>query len=186
MVMRLPEGDRYSHSLAKMKANLSVGMGGRVAEELIFGADHVTNGASGDIKQATGLARAMVTQWGLSDKIGMIDYSDDDTSYKQIRISGTTSSTIEDEVRRLVDDGYQKAKTILTEHMDDLHKLAKALLEYELLSGDEIKDLLDGKPIIRDSGDDEDGNTTAGASVPSSVPSMTTEEEDDGSLPQGA
>jgi cell division protease FtsH len=159
MVMHLPKGDRYSFSLAKMKANLSVGMGGRVAEELIFGRDHVTNGASGDIRQATGLARAMVTSWGMSDKIGMIDYSEDDQMYQQKRISGVTASTIEDEVRSLVDEGYQKAKSILTKHLDDLHTLAKALLEYELLSGDEIKDVLAGKPIIRyDSNDDKDGD----------------------------
>jgi len=169
MVMRLPEGDRYSISYAKMKANLSVGMGGRVAEEIIFGADYVTNGASGDIKQSTSLARAMVTQWGLSEKIGMIDYSDDDNNpYQGKRISGTTSAAIEEEVRALVDAGYQKAKKVLTDNLDDLHKLANALLEYELISGNEIKDLLAGKPIIRH-GRDDDAAAAPKSSVPSSV-----------------
>lgn len=154
MVMRLPEGDRYSMSLAKMKADLSVTMGGRVAEEIIFGKDHVTSGASGDIKQATRLASAMVKEWGLSDEIGMIDYGDDPVSYRERRISGTTSTHIEKEVRRLIDEAYLKAKKILTDNIEDLHKVAKALLEYELLSGDEIKALLRGEAIIRTDSDD--------------------------------
>lgn len=170
MVMRLPEGDRYSQSKAKMKANLSVAMGGRVAEEIIFGKDFVTSGASGDIQQATSLSRAMVTQWGLSDEIGMIDYGDDDNSYQPKRISSATSAKIEEEVRKLVDEGYNKAMQVLTDHLEDLHTLAKALLEYELLSGDEIKDLLEGKPIIREDKDDDNGGTPV-SSVPSSVPS---------------
>ncbi|MCK5373663.1 MAG: ATP-dependent zinc metalloprotease FtsH, partial [Alphaproteobacteria bacterium] len=150
MVVRLPEGDRYSHSLAKMKANLSVGMGGRVAEEIIFGKEFVTNGASGDIQQVSSMARAMVMQWGLSDKIGMVDYSDEPSSYRERRISADTSAKIEEEVRRLIDEGYVRAKTIITENIDDLHIIAKALLEYELLSGDELKGLLRGEPILRD------------------------------------
>lgn len=156
MVMRLPEGDRYSYSLAKMRANLSVGMGGRVAEEVIFGKEYVTNGASGDIQQVSSMARAMVTKWGLSEKIGMVDYGDDPTSYKDRKISSETSSEIESEVRRFIDEGYNKAKKVITENIDDLHKIAKALLEYELLSGDEIKGLLRGEPIIRYDADDED------------------------------
>lgn len=167
MVMRLPEGDRYSMTLAKMKADLAVTMGGRVAEEIIFGRDHVTSGASGDIKQATRLATSMVTEWGLSDDIGMIDYGDDPNSYKDKRISSTTSLAIETEIRGLVDEGYQKAKKILTDNIDDLHKLAKALLEYELLSGDEIKALLRGEAIIRDDGDDTPSDTPPRPSVPS-------------------
>ena len=150
MVMRLPEGDRYSYSLAKMKANLSVGMGGRVAEEVIFGTDQITNGAQGDIQMVSAMARSMVMQWGLSDKIGMVDYSDDPSSYRERRISSETATTIEEEVRRLIDEGYNRAKKIIEENIDDLHTIAKALLEYELLSGDEIKGLLRGEPIIRD------------------------------------
>jgi len=169
MVMRLPEGDRYSFSFAKMKANLSVAMGGRAAEEIIFGADQVTNGASGDIKQATQLARSMVTQWGLSEKIGMIDYGDDQTNPYQVKqISSDTANVIEDEVRGLVDEGYKKAMKVLKDNLGDLHKIAKALLEYELLSGDEIKDIIAGNPIIRDNGDD-DNDGAPRSSVPSSA-----------------
>jgi len=169
MVMRLPEGDRYSFSFAKMKANLSVAMGGRAAEEIIFGADQVTNGASGDIKQATQLARSMVTQWGLSEKIGMIDYGDDHTNPYQVKqISSDTANVIEDEVRGLVDEGYKKAMKVLKDNLGDLHKIAKALLEYELLSGDEIKDIIAGNPIIRDNGDD-DNDGAPRSSVPSSA-----------------
>lgn len=164
MVMRLPEGDRYSFSLAKMRANLSVAMAGRVAEEVIFGKEHVTNGASGDIQQATRLARAMVESWGLSDDIGMVDYSENEPGYMQKRISSETSAHIEKEVRRLIDDGYQKAKRVITENIDDLHKIAKALLEYELLSGDDIKAILRGEKIIRD---DSDGDAPAAAARPS-------------------
>ncbi len=175
MVMRLPEGDRYSQTYARMKANLSVAMGGRVAEELIFGKEYVTSGASGDIKQATSLAKAMVTQWGLSEKIGLIDYGDEPNSYQPKRISGATSSQIEEEIRGFVDEGYKKAKKILTKDMDKLHQLAEALLEYELLSGDEIKDLLDGKSIERSSNDND---AIVQSSVPSSVvPSADTSKD---------
>ncbi|MCB1840570.1 MAG: ATP-dependent zinc metalloprotease FtsH, partial [Alphaproteobacteria bacterium] len=168
MVMRLPEGDRYSYSIAKMKANLSVGMGGRVAEEIIFGKDHVTSGASGDIKQATRLARAMVTEWGFSDSVGMIDYGDDDADYRRKRISGETTKEIEEEVQRLINEGYEKAKKVLTDHIDDLHTIAKALLEYELLSGDEIKGLLRGEPIIRDEPPEAGPSASSRPSVPTS------------------
>ncbi|MCB1592800.1 MAG: AAA family ATPase, partial [Alphaproteobacteria bacterium] len=168
MVMRLPEGDRYSYSLAKMRANLSVGMAGRVAEELIFGKDYVTNGASGDIQQVSSMARAMVMRWGLSEEIGMVDYGDDPASYQGRRISTTMSNKIDAEVRRFIDEGYQKAKQIITEHIDDLHTIAKALLEYELLSGDEIKALLRGEAIIRDEPDDSGHAAPARPSVPTS------------------
>lgn len=145
MVMRLPEGDRYTTPIAKLKANLSVAMGGRVAEELIFGEDQVTTGASGDIQQATMMARKMVTEWGMSEKIGMIDYADNEPGYAPKQISTETAAQIEAEVRSLVDEGYTRAKDILTKKKKDLKKLAEALLEYESLSGDEIKDLLKGK-----------------------------------------
>ncbi len=166
MVMRLPEGDRYSYSLAKMRANLSVGMGGRVAEELIFGAEHVTNGASGDIQQVSNMARSMVMQWGLSERVGMIDYGDDDSDHRQKRISTETATMIEEEVRRFIDEGYQKAKKILTENMDHLHTIAQALLEYEMLTGDEIKDLVANGVIIREDPQDNNDGDTPKSSVP--------------------
>lgn len=176
MVMRLPEGDRYSYSLAKMRANLSVGMGGRVAEEVIFGKDYVTNGASGDIQQVSAMARAMVMEWGLSDEIGMVNFGDDHRTYEKRRISATMSNKIDSEVRRFIDEGYNKAMQIITENIDDLHIIAKALLEYELLSGEEIKALLRGEAIIRHDPDDEGADTPPRSSVPSGG---------GGSVPQG-
>jgi cell division protease FtsH len=180
MVMRLPEGDRYTTPIDKLLANLSVAMGGRVAEEIIFGPAKVTTGASGDIRMASNLARKMVREWGMSDEVGMVDYNDDPSfEYRQSRISGATSAQIEKEVRRLIDEGYARAKKILTDRIDDLHTLAKALLEYESLSGDEINALLRGEPILRD---DPDAGAEKGAKPKSSVPSGG----GIGELPQGA
>ena len=174
VVMRLPENDRLSMSLAKLKADLSVAMGGRVAEEIIFGEEKVTTGASSDIQQATNIARKMVTEWGYSEKLGTIRYAQDQEEVflghsvtQSKNMSDETASLVDAEVRRIVDEAYDKAKKILTDQLDDLHTLAKALLEYELLSGDEIKDLLAGKPIIRDRDDDEPKDTTPRPSVPS-------------------
>lgn len=167
MVMSLPEGDRYSKSLAKMKADLAMTMGGRVAEEIKFGKDNVTSGASSDIQYATSMARAMVMEWGLSDKIGMINYADDVNEYAPRRISEKTARDIEDEVRLLIDTAYKRAMKCLMDNADDFETLAKALLEYELLSGEEIKALLRGEPIIRHDGEDEAATASARSSVPS-------------------
>ena len=187
VVMRLPESDRLSMSREKLHADLSVAMGGRVAEEIIFGHEKVTTGASSDIQQATNIARKMVTEWGLSDKLGTIRYAQDQEevflghSVTQTKnMSDETASLVDAEIRRIVEEGYNRAKQILTDHLDDLHKLAKALLEYELLSGDEIKDLLAGKPIIRDTDDDEPKDTKPKSSVPSGGGLSG------GELPQGA
>ncbi|HOO82316.1 MAG TPA: ATP-dependent zinc metalloprotease FtsH, partial [Alphaproteobacteria bacterium] len=174
LVMRLPEADRLSMSLEKLKADLSVAMGGRVAEEIIFGHDKVTTGASSDIQQATNMARKMVMEWGFSDKLGTIRYAQDQEEVflghsvaQSKNMSDETAATVDSEIRRIVEQGYDKAKQILTENLDDLHKLAKALIEYELLSGDEIKDLLAGKPILRDSDNEPPEDTTPKSSVPS-------------------
>lgn len=173
LVMRLPEGDRISMSLGKLKADLAVAMGGRIAEELIFGAEKVTTGASSDIRQATGMARRMVTEWGMSDKLGPLHYGSDQEevflghSVTQTKnMSDNTAATVDSEVRRIVEEGYTRAENILKEKMDDLHKLAKALLEYEMLSGDEIKALLAGKPIIRDDFDEPKDDGAPKSSVP--------------------
>ncbi|WP_221792255.1 ATP-dependent zinc metalloprotease FtsH [Aquisediminimonas sediminicola] len=156
MVMRLPERDSYSYHRDKMHANMSVAMGGRVAEELIFGYDKVSSGASGDIQYATKLARDMVTQWGMSDKLGPLQYEEPQgetfLGYSQsarVHMSDETAKTIDTEIRRIVDGGYDKAKEVLSQHIDELHALANALLEYETLSGDEIKSLLAGEGIGR-------------------------------------
>lgn len=155
LVMRLPEVDRFSVTRAKLHDDLIVAMGGRAAEEMIFGYDKVTTGASSDITQATNMARAMVTKWGLSDKVGTIDYSDDDDAKGGFSVkkgfSEETEKLIDAEVKRIVAEALSGAKKILTERRSDLEKLAKALLEFETLSGDEIKDLLAGKEIRKSS-----------------------------------
>jgi cell division protease FtsH len=172
MVMRLPEGDRVSMSRAKLEADLAVSMGGRLAEELIFGADYVTTGASSDIKQATEIARRMVTEWGMSDKLGFINYGNDQEEVflghsigQGKKMSDQTAAIVDAEVRLIIDRAYGRARQLLTDKMADLHKLAQALLEYEMLSGDEIKTLIAGGMIIRDD-EGSDAGYTPGSSVP--------------------
>lgn len=152
LVMRLPENDRFSITRAKLHDDLVVAMGGRAAEELIFGYDKVTTGASSDITQATQMARGMVTRWGLSDKVGTIDYADEEGSRfyaAQKTFSEETGKIIDDEVKRIVSEALERAKEILQNKREDLEKLAQALLEFETLTGDEIKDLIAGKQINR-------------------------------------
>lgn len=155
MVMRLPERDRFSVTFAKLKADLAVAMGGRVAEEMIFGAEKITSGASSDIMQATKMARAMVSEWGMSEKIGPVYHAESSDHYlgansRTKSNSEETANIIDNEVKRLIEDAYTHAKKLLEKHLDQLHSLAKALLEYETLAGDEIKDLLEGKGINRE------------------------------------
>ena len=174
MVMRLPERDSYSYHRDKMYANLAVAMGGRVAEEIIFGYDKVSSGASGDIQYATGLARDMVTKWGMSDKVGPVEYAQPEgesflgySSSQPVRMSNATAQLIDDEIKSIVEGGLTRAKQLLTDHVDQLHLLAGALLEYETLSGDEIKKLIAGEEIGRN---DPSGPKTsvprAGTSIP--------------------
>ncbi len=177
MVMRLPEEDQLSLTRAKLHADLAVAMGGRVAEELIFGAEMVTTGASGDIKQATHMARKMVTEWGLSDKIGMIDYGQGETNYLgqamggMSHVSDDMAALIDSEVKRIVQDGYDRAMAHLKKHAKELEALAQGLLEYETLSGDEIKELLKTGKVDRSA---EINADKGAANAPrSSVPSTT-------------
>lgn len=155
MVMRLPERDSYSYHRDKMLANLSVAMGGRVAEEIIFGYDKVSSGASSDIQYATGLARNMVTKWGMSDKLGPLQYEEQQEGYlgmggtARLFASDETNKVIDSEIRGLVDTAHARATEILKTQEDKLHLLAQSLLEYETLTGDEIKELLDGGKIDR-------------------------------------
>ena len=154
LVMRLPERDRFSVTRAKLHDDLVVAMGGRAAEEMIFGYDLVTTGASSDISQATNMARNMITRWGLSDKIGTVDYGQDESTkyYSSAKdFSEETAKLIDSETKRIIEEALTKAKKILTEKKVDLEKLAQSLLEYETLSGDEIKDLLAGKEIRKTS-----------------------------------
>lgn len=152
MVMRLPESDKLSVTRQKMLADMEVAMGGRIAEELIFGYDKVTSGASSDIKQATRMARAMVMEWGMSDKLGPIFYGAEDSDGplgSMSKNSTETAALIDAEVRQIIETAYKNATKILQDHSDDLHKLAQALLEYETLTGDEIKQLLSEGKIDR-------------------------------------
>ena len=154
MVMRLPERDRFSVTFAKMKADLAVAMGGRVAEEMIFGHEKVTSGASSDIMQASKMARAMVSEWGLSDKIGPVYHAETTDQYlgansRTKANSSETANLIDNEVKRFIEEAFDKAKSLLEKHLDQLHSLASALLEYETLTGDEIKSLIEGKGINR-------------------------------------
>jgi cell division protease FtsH len=158
MVMQLPERDKLSMSLEQMTSRLAIMMGGRVAEEVVFGRDKVTSGAASDIEQATKLARLMVTRWGLSEELGTVAYGENQEEvflgYSVARtqnISEETSRKIDAEIRRLVEAGYADANRILDEKRADLETLARGLLEFETLSGDEIKDLLVGKRPIRES-----------------------------------
>jgi cell division protease FtsH len=155
--MQLPERDKLSMSREQMTSRLAIMMGGRVAEELVFGREKVTSGAASDIEQATKLARLMVTRWGLSDELGTVAYGENQEEVflgysvaRQQNISEETSRKIDAEIRRLVEGGYAEADRILTAKRADLEVLAKGLLEYETLSGDEIKDLLAGKPPVRE------------------------------------
>ena len=165
VVWTLPERDKYSHTREYLKANISKAMGGRIAEELIFGHAKVTSGASSDIQMATKLAKDMVTKFGMSKELGPLTYGENEDEVflgrsitRQQHMSEDTSKKVDAAIKKIVDAGYQRAKKILTEKIDDLHKLAKALLAYETLSGEEIKDLIlkNTQPIRKTEGDDKE------------------------------
>ena len=173
MVVSMPERDNYSYHRDKMFADLASVMGGRVAEEVIFGHDKVSSGASSDIKQATKLARAMVTQWGMSDTIGPLQYEEQQgetfLGYSQTQrhnMSNETALAIDGEIRRLVEGGHKRATEIITKHVDQLHAVAGALLELETLTGEEIKALIAGNAIDRDNGPKAPTLPAAGTSIP--------------------
>jgi cell division protease FtsH len=175
MTMALPEKDRYSYSKLELEARIAMAFGGRVAEEIIYGKENVTTGAANDIKQATGLARRMVTEFGFSDKLGPLLYDDNTdevflghsvTQHKAV--SDATAKLIDDEVRRIVETGESRARKILDENMDDLHALAKGLLEFESLSRDDVDALMRGDPVIRDDESDGPSKSRKRSSVPQS------------------
>jgi cell division protease FtsH len=176
MVMQLPERDKLSMSYEQMTSRLAIMMGGRVAEEIVFGRDKVTSGAASDIEQATKLARMMVTRWGLSEALGTVAYGENQEEVflgysvsRQQNISEDTVKKIDAEIKRFVEDGLRMARTILTENRAGLEILAKGLIEYETLTGDEIKDLLIGKPPVRE-GVSEPSAPRASAVPPSGKP----------------
>ncbi len=162
MVMQLPERDKLSMSYEQMTSRLAILMGGRVAEELIFGKEKVTSGASSDIEQATRLARMMVTKWGYSDALGVVSYGENQDEVflghsvaRTQNVSEQTAQLIDSEVRVLVQGGFTEARRILTERLDDLHAIAKNLLEFETLSGDEIIGALKGVVPVREKAEDK-------------------------------
>jgi cell division protease FtsH len=152
VTMFLPEEDRYSHSKRRLESQISSLFGGRIAEELIFGSESVTTGASNDIERATDLARNMVTKWGLSDKLGPLAYSEDEgevflgrsvTQHKHM--SDETAHAIDEEIRAVIDQNYDRARTILEDNMETLHRMAAALIKYETIDTDQINDIMGGR-----------------------------------------
>src|SRR6202166_953583 len=159
ITMFLPERDKYSQSKREIEAMLASLFGGRIAEEIIFGEDKVTTGAADDIRRATGLARRMVTEFGFSDKLGPLRYAENEEEVflghsvtQRKNVSDATAKVIDDEIRTIVDEGERTARDILTAHLDELHLLAKGLLESETMSADEIRRVIKGERIVRDTG----------------------------------
>ena len=157
ITMFLPERDKYSQSKTELKAMMASLFGGRIAEELIFGPDKVTTGAADDIRRATNLARRMVTEFGFSEKLGPLRYAENEEEVflghsvtQRKNVSDATAKVIDEEIRRIVEEGEQTAREILMAHMDELHLLAKGLLEYETLSADEIRRIIKGERIVRE------------------------------------
>ncbi len=174
MVMRLPEGDRVSMAKDKLYADLRVGCGGRIAEEMIFGLEKVTTGASSDIRMVSDIARRMVTEWGLSDELGFLAYGGDEQEMffgrpmsQQKPMSEATAAVIDREIRAIVDSAYGDAEKILKTHSAQLESVAQALLEYETLSGDEIKVIMEGGTIVRK---DEEAAEQPPAKARTSIP----------------
>ena len=175
VTMSLPERDRYTYSIYELKAKLAMMFGGRVAEELIFGKEHVTTGAGNDIKEATSLARRMITEYGFSEKLGPLRYEDNQEEVflghsvsQHKNVSDATAKEIDDEIRQLIENAETEARRILSENIDELHTVSIGLLEYETLSGDEVNVLLKGGTIDRPDSDEPDSSDRPRSSVPSS------------------
>jgi cell division protease FtsH len=152
VTMFLPEADRYSTSKRRLESRIATLFGGRVAEEMIFGPESVTTGASNDIERATEIARNMVTKWGLSDRLGPLTYSEENgevflgrsvTQHKQV--SDVTAHAIDEEVRRVIDGNYKRAKEILDRELEKLHNMASALIKYETIDEEQIRDIMNGR-----------------------------------------
>ncbi|MCV2880501.1 ATP-dependent zinc metalloprotease FtsH [Actibacterium sp. XHP0104] len=177
LVLSLPERDQLSVSYTKYTSKIAMAMGGRVAEELIFGKENVTSGAASDIQQASRIARAMVTQFGFAEELGYVDYANEQQSYLGSygggsNHSGITQKTIDDKVKEIIDTGYETARRILTEKHDDLERLAQGLLEYETLTGAEITRVIAGEPPRPEGGDDgaDSGNAGSVTAIPKTKP----------------
>jgi cell division protease FtsH len=191
VTMSLPERDELSMSRVQLESKIAMAFGGRIAEKIVFGDDNVTTGASNDIRQATGMARAMVTEFGFSEKLGPLRYSDNEEEVflghsvaQKKNVSDATAKMIDEEVRRIVDTGMVTAERILTENRGELESLAQALLEYESLSGDEIGTLLRGEPIVRPDPDEPPTDKKGRTSVPTSGPTKNTDKGEPDLEPQ--
>jgi cell division protease FtsH len=172
--MNLPERDRYAFRKSEIEARLAMMFGGRVAEQLIFGLENVTTGAANDIQQATDMARRMVTEWGMSEALGRLRYSDNEEEIflgrsitRTRNVSEDTARLIDSEVRRIVEEAERKARAVVTEHSEELHALARALLEYETLSGEEAAKILRRETLDRSDPSDAEGSGGRRGSVPS-------------------
>ena len=176
VTMFLPEEDRYSYSKRRLECQLSALFGGRIAEEIIFGVDHVTTGASNDIERATDIARSMVTKWGLSEKLGPMTYGEDEgevflgrSMTQRQEVSDETNKLIDSEIRSIVDRTYDVAKNVIESNMDKLHVMAKALIKYETIDQDQIKEIMAGKPPTppKDWEEvfDEDSDSSGGSTI---------------------
>ncbi|MCR9220889.1 MAG: ATP-dependent zinc metalloprotease FtsH [Alphaproteobacteria bacterium] len=177
VTMNLPERDRLGYKKMEMQAKLAMMYGGRAAEDIIFGPENVTTGASNDIQQATNMARAMVTEFGMSEKLGRLRYNENQDEVflghsvaRQQNISEKTAQIIDEEIRRITEEAETVCYTVLREHEDELHTIAKALLDYETLSGDEVHKLLRGEEIHRE---EDVSGPTGGAGARSSVPTTS-------------
>jgi len=193
LVLSLPERDQLSVSYTKYKSKIAMAMGGRVAEEMIFGQENVTSGAASDIQQVTRIARAMVTQFGFDTELGYVDYANETEHVLGAYQSGSkhssmTQKMIDDKIKDLVNEGYDTAKRILTEKSEDLERLAQGLLEYETLTGDEIGKVIAGEPLKR--GDDDDdapadtGGTASVTAIPKTKPKAKPSDKDGGLEPE--
>jgi cell division protease FtsH len=188
VTMFLPEEDRYSHSKEHLESNISSLFGGRIAEEMIFGAHAVTTGASNDIERATNIARNMVTRWGLSDRLGPLAYAEDEGEVflgrsvtKHKNVSDDTAHAIDEEIRSFIDRNYQRAQTILTENIDKLHTMAEALMKYETIDSSQIDNIMTGKPVGKPSDWDDDSRPSSGTPVDSEK-ADSDKEKGDGSI----
>jgi cell division protease FtsH len=169
MVVSLPEIDRLNYHKDEAQQKITMTMAGKAAEIIKWGEERVSNGPAGDIQQASAIARAMVMRWGMSDKVGNIDYAEAHEGYQGstggFSVSAPTKELIESEVKRLIDEGYDRARKIILEKQDDFERLAKGLLEYETLTGDEIRKVVAGEALGPDSDGDQPGGDTAVSSM---------------------
>ncbi|SEO71295.1 membrane protease FtsH catalytic subunit [Aquisalimonas asiatica] len=189
VTMFLPEEDRTSYSKQRLNSMITSLFGGRIAEDLIFGSERVTTGASNDIERATQIARNMVTKWGLSERMGPLAYNEDDgevfigqAMQKQKQVSDETAHAIDEEIRSIIDSNYNKAKQILLDHMDKLHTMSDALMKYETIDKAQIDDIMNGRPVGPPRGwsDDQQGGSSSGG--PDAEPASGRDDSDDGRI----